>query len=203
MSVLVGKAAPVFKAKAVVNGQIVTDFSLSHYLGKNVVFFFYPLDFTFVCPTELHAFQEALEEFEKRNAQIVGCSVDSCYTHLAWLNTPKEKGGIHGIDYPLVSDLGKNITQEYGVLLEAEGIAYRGLFLIDRQGIVRHQVVNDLPLGRSVEEALRMLDALLYFEQHGEVCPANWRQGKQALLPSYEGLETYFAPATSHVRGPC
>lgn len=203
MSVLVGKVAPVFKTKAVVNGQIVTDFSLSHYLGKNVVFFFYPLDFTFVCPTELHAFQEKLEEFEKRNAQVVGCSVDSCYSHLAWLHTPKEKGGIAGIDYPLVSDLGKTITRDYGVLWEAEGIAYRGLFLIDRQGVVRHQVVNDLPLGRSIEEALRMLDALLYFEQHGEVCPANWRQGKQALSPSYEGLETYFSPATIQVRGSC
>lgn len=193
MGVLVGKQAPDFKAKAIVNGQIVGDFSLMHYRGKNVVFFFYPLDFTFVCPTELHAFQEHLEEFEKRQAQVVGCSVDSCYSHLAWLNTPKHKGGIQGIDYPLVSDLNKTISRDYDVLMTQEGIAYRGLFLIDKEGIVRHQVVNDLPLGRSVDEALRILDALLYFEKHGEVCPANWRHGKQGFKPSNEGLEQYFA----------
>ncbi len=193
MGVLVGKPAPDFKAKAVVNGQIVSDFSLMHYRGKNVVLFFYPLDFTFVCPTELHAFQDYLEEFEKRQAQVVGCSVDSCYSHLAWLNTPKNKGGIQGIDYPLVSDLNKTISRDYDVLMAQEGIAYRGLFLIDKEGIVRHQVVNDLPLGRSVDEALRILDALLYFEKHGEVCPANWHHGKQGFKPSNEGLEKYFA----------
>ena len=181
MGVLVGKSSPEFKAKAVVDGKIVNDFSLQHYRGKNVVFFFYPLDFTFVCPTELHAFQEKLEEFEKRNTQVVGCSVDSCYTHLAWLNTPRSKGGIEGVDYPLVADLNKTIARNYGVLIEHEGIAYRGLFLIDREGIVRHQLVNDLPLGRSVDEALRMLDALLYFEKHGEVCPANWQPRKASF----------------------
>ncbi|MCE2982270.1 MAG: peroxiredoxin [Parachlamydia sp.] len=192
MGVLVGRPAPQIKAKAVVGGAITNDFSLQHYAGQYVVLFFYPLDFTFVCPTELHAFQEKLEEFEKRHAQVIGCSVDSCYTHLAWLNTPKTKGGIEGVDYPLISDLNKTISQDYDVLMAHEGIAYRGLFLIDKEGIVRHQIVNDLPLGRSVDEALRMLDALIYFEKHGEVCPANWSQGKKAMKPSYEGLENYF-----------
>lgn len=196
MGVLVGKSAPEFKAKTVIEGNIVENFSLSHYRGKYVVFFFYPLDFTFVCPTELHAFQERLEDFEKRNAQVIGCSVDSCYTHLAWLNTSRFKGGIEGISYPLVADLNKTIAKDYDVLMQQEGIAYRGLFLIDREGIVRHQIVNDLPLGRSVDEALRMLDALIYFEMHGEVCPANWQQGKKALKPSNEGLERYFAAST-------
>lgn len=193
MGVLVGKPAPEFKAKAVVNGKIVNDFSLIHFRGKYVVLFFYPLDFTFVCPTELHAFQETLEEFEKRQAQVIGCSVDSCYSHLAWLNTPKHKGGIEGIDYPLISDLNKTIASDYDVLYREEGIAYRGLFLIDKEGIVRHQVVNDLPLGRSVDEALRILDALTYFEKYGEVCPANWKNGKKTFKPSHEDLEKYFA----------
>ncbi len=193
MGVLVGKPAPTFKAKAVVNGQIVEDFSLIHYRGQNVVLFFYPLDFTFVCPTELHAFQERLEDFEKRHAQVIGCSVDSPYSHLAWLNTPKSKGGIEGVDYPLISDLNKTISKDYDVLFAQEGVAYRGLFLIDKTGIVRHQVINDLPLGRSVDEALRILDALIYFENYGEVCPANWNQGEKTFKPSNEGLEEYFA----------
>lgn len=193
MGVLVGKSAPDFKAKAVVNGKIINDFSLLHFRGNYVVFFFYPLDFTFVCPTELHAFQERLEEFEKRQAQVIGCSVDSCYAHLAWLNTPRSKGGIQGIDYPLVSDLNQTISKDYDVLIPHEGIAYRGLFLIDKEGIVRHQIVNDLPLGRSVEETLRILDALIFFERHGEVCPANWQHGKQAMKPSHEGIAQYFA----------
>jgi peroxiredoxin 2/4 len=193
MSVLVGKQAPEFKTKAVINNTIVNDFSLFHLRGKNVVLFFYPLDFTFVCPTELHAFQDRLSEFEKRNTQVVGCSVDSCYTHLAWLNTPKSKGGIEGVTYPLLADLNKTIARDYDVLIAQEGIALRGLFLIDTNGTVRHQVVNDLPLGRSVDEALRMLDALLFFESHGEVCPANWQQGYQTMTPSQHGLEKYFA----------
>lgn len=193
MGVLVGKSAPDFKAKAVVNGKIVSDFSLMQYRGKYVVLFFYPLDFTFVCPTELHAFQECLEEFEQRQAQVVGCSVDSCYAHLAWLNIPRHKGGIADIEYPLIGDLNKTIARDYDVLFSQEGIAYRGLFLIDKEGIVRHQIVNDLPLGRSVDEALRILDALIYFERNGEVCPANWQHGKQAFKPSHEGLEKYFA----------
>ncbi len=192
MNTLVGRSAPQFKEKAVVKGQIVGDFSLRDYLNKYVVFFFYPLDFTFVCPTELHAFQAMLPEFEKRNAQVVGCSVDSCFSHLAWLSTPKNKGGIEGVEYPLVSDLNKLIARSYNVLKEDEGIAYRGLFLIDKQGLVRHQLVNDLPLGRSVEEVLRMLDALIHFEKEGEVCPANWRHGDRAMEPSSDGLERYF-----------
>lgn len=195
MATLVGKQAPDFKAKAVIGGKIVDEFTLSQYRGKHVIFFFYPLDFTFVCPTELHAFQEQLHEFEKRNTQVIGCSIDSCYSHSAWYNTPKAKGGIAGVEYPLVSDLNKNISRDYGVLIHSEGIAYRGLFLIDRNGIVRHQVVNDLPIGRSVEETLRTLDALLFFEQHGEVCPANWQKGKMSMKPTQEGVEKYFVCA--------
>lgn len=191
MAVLVGKQAPNFKAKAVVNGKIENDFSLADFRGQYVVLFFYPLDFTFVCPTELHAFQEKLAEFHQRNAVVIGCSVDSCYSHQAWLNTPKNKGGIQGITYPLVSDLNKAIAKEYDVLMGDE-IAYRGLFLMDKNGVVRHQVVNDLPLGRSVDEALRMLDALCYFEKHGEVCPANWQVGKASFKPTQESLEKYF-----------
>jgi peroxiredoxin (alkyl hydroperoxide reductase subunit C) len=193
MAVLVGRPAPHFKTNAVKEGQIVSDFSLIQFKGKYVVLFFYPLDFTFVCPTELHAFQESLEEFEKRDAQVIGCSVDSCYSHIAWLNTPKSKGGIEGVDYPLIGDLNKTIAKDYDVLMPEEGIAYRGLFLIDREGIVRHQVVNDLPLGRSVSEAIRMLDALIHFETNGEVCPANWEVGRQTLQASSKGLEQYFA----------
>jgi peroxiredoxin 2/4 len=195
MAVLVGKIAPDFKAKAVVNRKIVNDFSLQQFRGKNIILFFYPLNFTFVCPTELHAFQNKLEEFEKRNAEVIGCSVDSVFSHLAWLNTPKAKGGIEGIDYPLVSDINKTIARDYDVL-SSEGVAYRGLFLIDSEGSVHHQVVNNLPLGRSVEETLRMLDALLYFQLHGEVCPANWRQGERSMKPTQEGLEHYFADIT-------
>lgn len=189
---LVGKLAPHFKAKTVVKGQVVDDFSLGNFLGKYVIFFFYPLDFTFVCPTELHAFQEMLPEFEKRGAVVVGCSIDSWFSHLAWLTTPKSKGGIAGVEYPLVSDIHKNIARNYQVLKEEDGVAYRGLFLIDKQGVVRHQLINDLPLGRSVEEALRMLDALIFFEKNGEVCPANWKVGAKGMKPTAEGLATYF-----------
>lgn len=194
MRVLIGKPAPDFKAKAVIEGgKIVSNFSLSQFQGQNVLLIFYPLDFTFVCPTELHAFQEQLEEFEKRNTQVIACSVDSAYSHYAWLNTPKSKGGIQGVDFPLVSDFNKTIAHDYGVLMEEEGIAYRGLFLIDQQGIIRHQVINDLPLGRSVSEALRMIDALQYFEENGEVCPANWKQGRSAFKPCQESLVQYFS----------
>jgi peroxiredoxin (alkyl hydroperoxide reductase subunit C) len=193
MGVLVGKSAPEFSAKAIISNHIAENFSLSHYRGKNVVFFFYPLNFTFVCPTELHAFQESLEEFEKRDTQVVGCSVDSVYSHLAWLNTPRQKGGIKGVEYPLVSDITKKISKDYDVLLEQEGISYRGLFLIDKEGIVRHQIVNDFPLGRSIEEVLRILDAWCSYEKHGEVCPANWSVGNQTMKPTTEGLEKYFA----------
>lgn len=193
MGNLVGKQAPHFTAQALVNGKIVKDFSLESFLGQYVILFFYPLDFTFVCPTELHAFQERLKEFEDRNTQVIGCSVDSCYSHFAWASTPKNRGGIAGVTYPIVSDLNKTICQNYGVLMHQEGIAYRGLYLIDRQGVVRHQVINDLPIGRSVDETLRTLDALIFFEKHGEVCPANWQSGSNSMKPTQEGLEKYFA----------
>lgn len=189
---LIGKTAPHFTAKAVVKGKIVDEFSLRNFLGKNVVFFFYPLDFTFVCPTELHAFQEKLHEFEKRNTQVVACSIDSGFSHAAWLNTPKAKGGIEGVEYPIVSDLNKQISRNYNVLKEDEGIAYRGLFLIDKQGIIRHMLINDLPIGRSVDEVLRIVDALTFFENNGEVCPANWKTGSKAMKPTQDGLLTYF-----------
>lgn len=190
---LIGKKAPEFRAKAVVQGKIVDHFSLADFAGKYVIFFFYPLDFTFVCPTELHAFQEKEREFAKRGAQIVGCSVDSAFCHLAWISTPKFKGGIAGVSYPLVSDLTKEIAKQFDVLKEEEGIAYRGLFLIDREGTIRHQLINDFPLGRSVEEALRLLDALIFHEEHGEVCPANWKVGEKTMKPSEEGLAAYFS----------
>jgi peroxiredoxin (alkyl hydroperoxide reductase subunit C) len=194
MAVLVGKPAPDFKADAVVAGAFETDYSLSQFKGdKYVALFFYPLDFTFVCPTELHAFQDKLSEFEKRGVQVVGVSVDSKFSHFAWVSTPKAQGGIEGVTYPLVSDLNKTISSDYDVLVEGAGIAYRGLFLIDKEGVVRHQVVNDLPLGRNIDEALRMVDALQFFEKNGEVCPANWKEGDKSMKPSQEGLGEYFS----------
>ena len=192
MTRLIGNKAPDFKAKAVVNGKISENFSLDLFKGKYVILFFYPLDFTFVCPTELHAFQEKLGEFEKRGAQLIGCSVDSHFSHLAWINTLKAKGGIEGVTYPLVSDLNKNIARDYQVLDEEVGIAFRGLFLMDKEGIIRHQLVNDLPLGRSVDEVLRLLDALIFYEENGEVCPANWQKGEKSMKPTQEGLVAYF-----------
>lgn len=192
MTRLIGNKAPNFKVSAVANGQINENFALDLFEGKYVILFFYPLDFTFVCPTELHAFQEKLGEFEKRGAQVIGCSVDSHFSHLAWVNIPKAKGGIEGVTYPLVADLNKNIARDYQVLDEEAGIAFRGLFLMDKEGIIRHQLVNDLPLGRSVDEALRLLDALIFHEEHGEVCPANWQKGEKTMKPNQEGLVTYF-----------
>ncbi len=189
---LVGREAPSINAKAALNGEII-DFSTRQSYGKYIVLVFYPLDFTFVCPTELHAFQERLAEFESRGAQVVACSVDSVYSHLAWLNTPRTLGGIQGVQFPLISDLDKSIAEDYNILDENEGIAFRGLFLIDREGIIRHQVVNDLPLGRSVDETLRVLDALITYEQQGEVCPANWKPGDKTLKPTAEGLVEYFS----------
>ncbi len=190
---LIGKKAPNFEANAVVGDQIIDNFSLAQYKGKkNVIFFFYPLDFTFVCPTELHAFQEKMHEFEARNGVVVGCSVDSAFSHLAWVNTPRSKGGIQGVQYPLVSDLNKSIARDFNVLNETEGVAFRGLFLIDKEGIVRHQLVNDLPLGRSVDEVVRILEALNFYEANGEVCPANWKSGEKAMQPTQEGLAAYF-----------
>ncbi len=208
MAVLVGKKAPLFKANAVVNGgEFVSGYSLEQFIGKkNVVFFFYPLDFTFVCPTELHAFQERLSDFESKDTVVVGCSVDSKYSHWAWLQTPKAKGGIQGVTYPLVADLSKSIAENYDVLageyslneagettFEGAPQSYRGLFLIDKKGVVRHQVVNDFPLGRSIDEALRMVDALNFFEVNGEVCPANWTQGKDALKENAGSVANYLA----------
>ena len=208
MSVLVGKKAPSFKAGAVVNGgEIINGFSLDQYLGKNhVLFFFYPKDFTFVCPSELHAFQSALGEFEARGVKVVTCSMDTEESHWAWLQTPKNKGGIEGVTYPIVADTSKTISEAFGVLageyeydmegaLTASGpmIAYRGLFLIDKSGTVMHQLVNFFPLGRNVDEALRMVDALQYFEEHGEVCPANWVKGEEAMKPSFDGVADYLS----------
>ncbi len=194
---LLKKQAPHFSAKAVKKGEILEEFSLRDYLGKYIFFFFYPLDFTFVCPTELHAFQAALPEFHKRGAEVIACSVDSWYSHLAWLSIPKDKGGIEGVEYPIVSDFHKSIARSYGVLEEDSGVAFRGQFLIDRQGVVRHSLVNDLPIGRSVEEALRLLDAIISYEMHGEVCPAGWRPGARTMKPTQEGLENYFSAGDS------
>ena len=191
--VLVNKLAPDFAAKAVVKKQIVEDFRLSDFLGKKyVVLFFYPLDFTFVCPTELHAFQEKLQEFATRNVEVIGVSTDSWFSHLAWLNLSRKEGGIEGITYPLVSDFTKKIAKDYDVLIEEEGVALRGLFLIDKNGIVQHQLVNNLSLGRSVDEVLRLVDALQFTEKHGEVCPANWHKGQKAMKPNQEGLKEFF-----------
>lgn len=193
MAVLVGREAPDFSADAVVNGTEFKKITLSEYKGKKyVVLFFYPLDFTFVCPTELHAFQEQLDEFKDLNTEVIGVSVDSKFSHFAWLNTPRAEGGIQGVKYPVVSDLNKTITRNYDVEVDGAGIAYRGLFLIDKNGIVQHQVINNLPLGRNVDEALRMVKALQFFEKNGEVCPANWNEGKQGMKPDNEGLKKYF-----------
>ncbi|WP_213318983.1 peroxiredoxin [Chlamydiifrater volucris] len=192
MRSLVGSQAPSFVARAVVDGEVET-ISLESYRGRNVVLFFYPKDFTFVCPTELHAFQDALSDFEKRDAIVLGCSVDDEETHKRWLDTPKKEGGVAGISYPLISDVSREISQKYGVLHPEENLSFRGLFLIDKIGIIRHAVINDLPLGRSVEEELRVLDALLFFERNGMVCPANWKQGSRAMVPNEEGLKEYFS----------
>ena len=207
MAVLVGKKAPSFKATAVVDGEFVEDFSLEQYIGKkHVIFYFYPMDFTFVCPTEIIAFQDRMEDFDRKNVAVVGCSVDSHFSHFAWLNTPKDQGGIQGVTYPLVADFSKTIASNFDVLAGefdynengemtffGEPVAYRGLFLIDKDGIVRHQVVNDLPLGRNIDEALRMVDALQYFEEKGEVCPANWEEGKEAMSATREGVASYLS----------
>ena len=193
MGVLVGKPAPDFTATAVVNGsEFKEDFKLSDFKGKYVMLFFYPLDFTFVCPTELHAFQEKLDALKKLNCEVIGCSIDSQFSHLAWLNTPKSEGGIKGVTYPIVADTTKSIARDYDVLIYDAGIAYRGAFLIDREGTVRHQTVNDLPLGRNVDEMLRLVEALQFTEEHGEVCPANWKKGEKTMKPDQSGLKSYF-----------
>lgn len=206
--VLVGKKAPHFSAGAVVNGnEIVSGFSLDQFIGKNpVLFFFYPKDFTFVCPSELHAFQNKLAEFKARGVEVVACSTDTEESHWGWLQVAKENGGIKGVTYPIVADTAKTIAENFGVLagdyfinenheLEAEGpmISFRGLFLIDKNGIVQHQIVNNFPLGRNVDEALRMVDALQHHEEHGEVCPANWIKGEDAMTASFDGVADYLS----------
>jgi peroxiredoxin (alkyl hydroperoxide reductase subunit C) len=195
MSVLVGKEAPDFKATAIMpDNSIKEDFKLSDYRGKkHVVIFFWPLDFTFVCPTELLAFDHRLKAFEKKGVQVIGCSIDSHFSHLAWKNTPVDKGGIGNVQYPLVADLTKQIARDYDVLIEDAGVALRGSFLIDKNGIVQHQVVNNLPLGRNIDEMLRMVDALQFTEQHGEVCPAGWKEGSKGMSASPEGVADYLA----------
>jgi peroxiredoxin (alkyl hydroperoxide reductase subunit C) len=192
MSVLVGKLAPDFTAATVMpNNEIDENFNLHSYIkGRIGVLFFYPLDFTFVCPSEIIAFANRIKDFKDRGAELIGVSVDSKYTHLAWKNTEVKKGGIGDIKYPLVSDLTKQIARDYDVLT-GEAVALRGTFLIDQQGIVRHQIVNDLPLGRNVEEAIRMVDALKFFQENGEVCPANWSKGKKGMKASSKGVADY------------
>jgi peroxiredoxin (alkyl hydroperoxide reductase subunit C) len=205
---LVGKPAPKFSATAVVNGgEFEENYSLDQFIGKKfVVFFFYPMDFTFVCPTELLAFQAKLEEFKKLDTEVIACSVDSHFSHWAWLNTPKDKGGIEGVTYPIVADFSKTIAMNYGVLageydyneegqsmFTGEPVAYRGLFLIDKKGVVRHETINDLPLGRNVDEAIRTLKALQFVEEKGEVCPANWEEGKDGMVADHAGVASYLA----------
>lgn len=192
MSTLVTRQAPNFKAQAVFGNNEIKELELASYRGKYVVLFFYPLDFTFVCPSEIIAFDKKLDAFNKKGVEVIGVSVDSQYTHYAWKNTRVEDGGIGNVRYPLVADLDKKIAADYGVLLDA-GIALRGLFLIDREGVVRHSVINDLPLGRNVDEALRMVDALQFTEAHGEVCPANWQAGDEAMKPTAEGVADYLS----------
>lgn len=208
MAVLVGRKAPIFRAKAVINGgEIVNDFSLEQYLGKKyVILFFYPKDFTFVCPTELHAFQKRLKEFEKKDVALVAASTDTEQSHWGWLQMSKDKGGIQGVTYPIVADTNKTISTNYDVLVgdwdfnedgemvaQGELVAYRGLFLIDKNGVVRHQLVNDLPLGRNVDEAMRMVDALKFLEEHGEVCPADWHQGSKGLKATHDGIADFLS----------
>lgn len=205
--VLVGKQAPSFSAKAVQGENIIENFSLDSFIGeKYVVLFFYPKDFTFVCPTELHRFQEEIAEFEERGVQVVGCSTDSEFSHWAWLQTPRAKGGIEGVSYPLVADINKTISRAYDVLageefidednelaVQGELVAYRGLFLIDKEGIVQHQIVNNMPLGRSIKECLRVVDALQHFEQFGEVCPMDWSKGDEAMVADHAGVSNYLS----------
>ncbi|MEM7549974.1 MAG: peroxiredoxin [Bacteroidota bacterium] len=205
---LVGKKAPLFQAPAVINGEeIVEDFSLEQYIGKNeVVFFFYPKDFTFVCPTEIHAYQEKIAEFEKRGVVVVACSCDTEESHLAWLNVSKDNGGIEGVTYPIVADSSKTVANNFGVLagdwnyseagdliFEGTPVAYRGTFLIDKEGVVRQETINDLPLGRNIDETIRLIDALHHVEKFGEVCPANWEEGKEAMQATREGVASYLS----------
>jgi peroxiredoxin (alkyl hydroperoxide reductase subunit C) len=205
---LVGKKAPIFSTTAIINGyENVESYSLEQFIGeKEVIFFFYPKDFTYVCPTEILAFQEKLAEFEKRGVAVVGASTDTAEVHLAWLTTPKNKGGIEGVKYPLVADVAKTIAHNFGVLsgdwdynengelsFEGDGVAFRGTFFIDKEGIVRHETINDLPLGRNIDEMLRIVDAWHHVQEYGEVCPANWEEGKDAMKADREGVAEYLA----------
>ena len=191
MAVLVTKPAPDFKANAVLKDGSFAELTLSQFKGKYVLLFFYPLDFTFVCPTEIISFSDRVKEFTDLNVEVIGVSVDSEFSHLAWRNLPRTQGGIGQIDYPLVADLNKQIARDYDVLI-GDAVALRGLFLIDTAGVVRHQVVNDLPLGRSVDEALRMVQALQFVEKNGEVCPANWQEGKRTIKPTVNASKEFF-----------
>lgn len=197
MAVLVGKQAPDFTATAVYGNNEIKELTLSSFQGKYVVLFFYPLDFTFVCPSELIAFDHRLADFKQRNVEVIGVSIDSQFTHLAWKNTPIEKGGIGQVGYPMVADIKHQICRDYDVEFDAAGVAFRGSFLIDRKGVVRHQVVNDLPLGRDVDEMLRVVDALQFTEEHGEVCPAGWKKGAKGMNASPEGVAKYLAENAS------
>ena len=190
MTAFVSQKAPDFTADAFVNGEF-KKVSLADYKGKKVVLFFYPLDFTFVCPTEILAFVDRIDDFKKRNTEVIGASVDSQFTHHAWAQVDRKDGGIKGVNYPLVADLSKNIARSYGVLLEDAGIALRGLFIINKDGILKHSTINHLDLGRNVDEVLRVLDAIDFSEEHGEVCPANWKKGEKAMKPTAAGLKEY------------
>ncbi len=192
MASLVTHEAPDFSAQAVMPDNSFAELTLSSYRGKYVVLFFYPLDFTFVCPSEIIAFDKALDQFKDKDAEVIGVSVDSHFSHFAWKNTPRDQGGIGNVQFPLVADITKGISRDYGVLFN-NSIALRGLFIMDKEGIVRHSLVNDLPLGRNVDEALRILQALQFTEQHGEVCPANWREGEDSMKPTAEGVAEYLA----------
>lgn len=193
MAVLVGKPAPDFTAQAVMPDNTFKQVKLSDFKGKYVILFFYPLDFTFVCPSEIIAFDNRLANFKERNVEVLGVSVDSHFSHLAWKNTPIEKGGIGNVQYPIVADLTKQIARDYDVLTGDGAVAFRGTFLIDKDGKVRHQVINDLPLGRNIEEALRMVDALQFHEKNGEVCPAGWNKGKEGMKANAAGVAGYLA----------
>jgi len=195
MSVLVGRPAPDFTANAVLgNGEIVDNFNLAdHIKGTAAVIFFYPLDFTFVCPSELIAFDHRIAEFESRGVKVIGCSIDSHFTHNAWRNTAINDGGIGAVKYPLVADIDHAICKAYDVEHPEAGVAFRGSFLIDKEGVVRHQVVNDLPLGRNIDEMLRMIDALQFHEEHGEVCPAGWNKGDKGMKDTPEGVASYLS----------
>lgn len=191
MKPLIAKRAPNFTAQAVLEDNTMEDLTLSDFRGKYVVLFFYPLDFTFVCPSEIIAFDDKLDEFKKRDCEVIGVSVDSQFSHWAWKNTPRNQGGLGQVRFPIVADLNKKISKDYGVLLKKESVALRGLFILDKDGVIHHSTINNLPLGRNVDEVLRTLDALQFTEEHGEVCPANWNPGDEAMKPTADGVAEY------------